>query len=82
MTQAIRDYEIFATRLFKTYKSGMSDLFEFPLAQGIHKVMHSTKQFKSHVPGYYQRSSTCRKSLLLLYLGKARLVRTNHLSAK
>ena len=42
MTQGIREYEIFTTRLF-----------EFPPAQSIYKVMHSTKQSKSHVASYY-----------------------------
>ena len=53
MSQAIREYEIFATMLSKIYKSGISDLLDFPPPQGIHNVMHSTKQSESHVTGYY-----------------------------
>ena len=53
MSQAIREYEIFATMLFKINKSGISDLFDFLPQQGIHKVVNSTEQSKSHVTGYY-----------------------------
>ena len=38
MSKAIRDYEVFATRLLRIYKLGMSNLFEFPPAKLIHEA--------------------------------------------